>query len=196
MDFRKLQFNKMSINASQISVVPFIEEVVSHFEEQASLQNIKLSVEYDQNNFIIWSDPSMLEKIIFNLLSNAFKATPANGSITVQINKPEELISLPLVTKTKSLEAIEIIVKDTGLGIKKENLNKVFDRFFQGNEKNNQYNGGTEICLELLKNFVDLHKGKVILTSKENIGTQFKIYFPLGYEHLKENAINKFKDLS
>lgn len=194
MDFRKLQFNKMSINASQISVVPFIEEVVSHFEEQASLQNIKLSVEYDQNNFIIWSDPSMLEKIIFNLLSNAFKATPANGSITVQINKPEKLISLPLVTKTKSLEAIEIIIKDTGLGIKKENLHKVFDRFFQGNEKNNQYNGGTGIGLELVKNFVDLHKGKVILTSKENIGTQFKIYFPLGYEHLKENTNNKFKE--
>tara|TARA_B110000003_G_scaffold96909_1_gene99044 strand:- start:13827 stop:18026 length:4200 start_codon:yes stop_codon:yes gene_type:complete len=191
MDFRKLQFNKMSINASQINIVPFIEEVVSHFQEEASLKNIMLSVEYDQDDFIIWSDPSMLEKIIFNLLSNAFKATPAEGLITIQINNPSNLIHLPLVNKNTPVKAIEIIIKDTGLGIKKENIKKVFDRFYQANEINEQYYGGTGIGLELVKNFVDLHKGKIVLKSKENIGTQFKIYFPLGYSHLKENDINK-----
>ena len=191
MDFRKLQFNKMSINASQINIVPFIEEVVGHFEEEASLNNILLSVEYDQYDLIIWSDPSMLEKITFNLLSNAFKATPAEGLITIQINNPSNLIHLPLVHETNPVKAIEIIIKDTGLGIKKENLTKVFDRFYQANEMNEQYYGGTGIGLELVKSFVDLHKGKIVLTSKENIGTQFKIYFPLGYSHLKENNINK-----
>jgi signal transduction histidine kinase len=191
MDFRKLQFNKMSINASQINIVPFIEEVVGHFEEEASLNNILLSVEYDQYDLIIWSDPSMLEKITFNLLSNAFKATPAEGLITIQISNPSDLIHLPLVHETNPVKAIEIIIKDTGLGIKKENLTKVFDRFYQANEMNEQYYGGTGIGLELVKSFVDLHKGKIVLTSKENIGTQFKIYFPLGYSHLKENNINK-----
>jgi len=191
MDFRKLQFNKMTINASQINIVPFVEEVVSHFEEEASLKNMILSVEYDQKNFIIWSDPSMLEKIIFNLLSNAFKATPNGGLITVQINKPTDLILLPLVDKSSPVEALEIIIKDTGLGIKKENLHKVFNRFYQANEKSEQYYGGTGIGLELVKNFIDLHKGKIILKSKENVGTEFKIYFPFGYSHLKEDAINK-----
>ena len=191
MDFRKLQFNKMSINASKINVVPFIEEVVGHFQEEASLKNIILSVEYDQDDFMIWSDPSMLEKIIFNLLSNAFKATPAEGLITIHINDPKELIVLPLVHKSTPVKAIEIIIKDTGLGIKKENIHKVFDRFYQANEMNEQYYGGTGIGLELVKNFVDLHKGKIILTSEENIGTQFKIYFPYGYSHLKEDNINK-----
>jgi signal transduction histidine kinase len=186
MDFRKLQFNKMVINASQINIVPFIEEVVSHFEEEASLKNIILSVEYDQDDFIIWSDPSMLEKIIFNLLSNAFKATEAEGLITVQINNPTDLISLPLVNETEPVKALEIIIKDTGLGIKRENINKVFDRFYQANEMNEQYYGGTGIGLELVKSFIDLHKGKIVLTSKENVGTQFKIYLPFGHSHFHQ----------
>lgn len=191
MDFRKLEFSKMSINASKIKVIPFIEEVASHFEEEASLKNIILSVEYDQDDFIIWSDPSMLEKIIFNLLSNAFKATLPQGLITIHINDPKELILLPLIDESIPVKAIEIIIEDSGIGIKKENIDRVFDRFYQGNEMNDQYYGGTGIGLELVKNFVDLHKGKIVLKSEENIGTQFKIYFPYGHSHLKENNINK-----
>ena len=191
MDFRKLQFNKMSINASKINVIPFIKEVTSHFEEEASLKNIILSVDYNEDNISIWSDPSMLEKIIFNLLSNAFKATPEGGFITIQINKPKHFILLPLVDENNPVPVIEIIIKDTGIGIKEKNIEKVFDRFYQVNEMNDQYYGGTGIGLELVKSFVDLHKGKIELTSKENTGTQFTIYIPLGYSHLKEENINK-----
>ena len=191
MDFRKLQFNKMTINASQINIIPFIQEVVSHFEEEAFLKNIMLTVDYDQDDLMIWSDPSMLEKIIFNLLSNAFKATPIGGLITVQVNQSPVLIDLPLVNKNKPIEALEIVIRDTGLGIKAENLTKVFDRFYQADEMNEQYYGGTGIGLELVKNFVNLHKGKIVLTSKENVGTQFKIFFPLGYHHLKIADVNK-----
>jgi len=191
MDFRKLQFNKMSINASKINIIPFIEEVVGHFKEEATLKHIILSVEYDENDISIWSDPSMLEKIIFNLVSNAFKATPESGLITIQINQPKDFILLPLVDKNDPVPVIEIIIKDTGIGIKEENLEKVFDRFYQANEMNDQYYGGTGIGLELVKSFVDLHKGKIVLASKEKLGTQFKIYLPLGYSHLKEDSINK-----
>ncbi|WP_031443045.1 MULTISPECIES: hybrid sensor histidine kinase/response regulator transcription factor [Arenibacter] len=191
MDFRKLQFNKMTINASQINVVPFIEEVVGHFEEEALLNKIELSVEYDNEDISIWSDPSMLEKIVFNLLSNAFKATPTGGAISVQINASQDLVVLPLINETEPVEVIEIIIKDTGLGIKEENIDKVFDRFYQANEMNEQYYGGTGIGLEMVKSFIDLHKGKIVLTSKEKAGTQFKIYFPLGYSHLNIQNINR-----
>jgi len=149
-----------------------------------------LTVDYDQDDLMIWSDPSMLEKIIFNLLSNAFKATPIGGLITVHVNQSPVLIDLPLVNKNKPIEALEIIIRDTGLGIKAENLTKVFDRFYQADEMNEQYYGGTGIGLELVKNFVNLHKGKIVLTSEENVGTQFKIYFPLGYQHFKVADIN------
>ena len=190
MDFRKLQFNKLSINASQINLVPFVKEVVSHFEEEAILKNISLNVEHDSADLLIWSDPSMLEKIIFNLLSNAFKASSIKGLITIEIKNAKDLILLPLVDTNKPVEAVEIIVKDTGVGIEEKDIPKVFDRFYQGNESNGQYYGGTGIGLEMVKNFVDLNKGKIILTSKKNVGTQFKIYLPLGYNHLKENTIN------
>lgn len=193
MDFRKLQFNKMPVNASKINAIPFIEEITSHFQEEAILKSIDFSVEYDENNIFIWSDPSMLEKIIFNLISNAFKATPKGGLVTIQINKPKDLILLPLVDENNPVPVIEIIIKDTGLGIKEENLDKVFDRFYQANEMNDQYYGGTGIGLELVKSFVDLHKGKIVLTSKENVGTQFKIYLPLGHSHIKEDSINTKK---
>ena len=85
MDFRKLQFNKMSINASKFDIITFIKEVASHFEEEAVQRNIILSVESLDQNISIWADPSMLEKIIFNLLSNAFKATKDNGMVSITI---------------------------------------------------------------------------------------------------------------
>ena len=195
MDFRKLQFNKMSINASQINIVPFIEEVVSHFEEEAALKNIFLSLDYKQKEYTLWSDPSMLEKIIFNLLSNAFKATPADGSITIEINKPKRLALLPLVDEVKPVEVIEIVIKDTGIGIAKENQDKVFQRFYENNSnhENNKAGGGIGIGLELVKSFVDLHKGKIEIKSTLNVGTQFNLYFPLGYAHLNEENLKKNK---
>jgi len=185
MDFRKLQFNKMSINASKIDLIPFVEEVSSHFEEEANEKNIILSVDYSENPINIWGDPSMLEKIIFNLLSNAFKVTPTNGMVSIFINKKNTKVNFPLVDSEKLLECIEIIIEDTGAGIKKENITKIFDRFYQVTEFDKQYYGGTGIGLEVVRNFIELHKGKIEVSSKLNIGTQFKIQLPRGNSHLK-----------
>ena len=185
MDFRKLQFNKMSINASKIDLIPFAEEVSSHFEEEANEKNIILSVDYSEKPINIWGDPSMLEKIIFNLLSNAFKVTPTNGMVSIFINKKNTKVNFPLVDSEKLLECIEIIIEDTGAGIKKENITKIFDRFYQVTEFDKQYYGGTGIGLEVVRNFIELHKGKIEVSSKLNIGTQFKIQLPRGNSHLK-----------
>jgi len=187
MDFRKLQFNKMSINASAINLISFVEEVVSHFEEEALSKNIILSIDFTEEEIEIWSDPTMLEKIIFNLMSNAFKAiVNDDGFITVTISKPSSKMLLPLVDELNPVPVVELRIKDNGLGIKKENISKVFDRFYQVNEMDNQYYGGTGIGLELVRNFVDLHKGKIELSSEINNGSEFKLYFPLGYSHLTE----------
>ncbi|MDA8859180.1 response regulator [Flavobacteriaceae bacterium] len=185
MDFRKLQFNKMSVNASKINLIPFIEEVSSHFEGEATEKNIILSVDYSENPINVWGDPSMLEKIIFNLLSNAFKVTPTNGMVSIYINMSRNKINFPLIDPEKLLESIEIIIEDTGSGIKKENINKIFDRFYQVTEFDKQYYGGTGIGLEVVRNFIELHKGKIEVSSKLNIGTQFKIQLPNGNKHLE-----------
>jgi len=185
MDFRKLQFNKMSVNASKIDLIPFIEEVSSHFEEEANEKNIILSVDYSEMPINVWGDPSMIEKIIFNLLSNAFKVTPTNGMVSIYINKKNTKVNFPLIDSDNLLESIEIIIEDTGAGIKKENINKIFDRFYQVTEFDKQYYGGTGIGLEVVRNFIELHKGKIEVSSKLNIGTQFKIQLPRGNSHLK-----------
>ncbi|MEK9603091.1 MAG: two-component regulator propeller domain-containing protein [Flavobacteriaceae bacterium] len=193
MDFRKLQFNKTAINTSRILVVPFVDEVLSHFEEEAIIKSITLDFEYEEKDIIIWTDQSMLEKIIFNLLSNAFKATPVGGKITVSIQQPLKYVLLPLVNDNEPVQAIRIVIKDNGIGIKKENKDKIFDRFFHSNEKENTYKGGSGIGLELVKHFIELNKGKIVLKSKENKGSKFKIYLPAGNSHLEDNYEPKKK---
>ena len=184
MDFRKLQFNKMSINASQFEIVTFVKEVVSHFEEEAVQRNIILSVENQQENTSIWADPSMLEKIIFNLLSNAFKATKDNGMVSINIQIPLQPIDFPLLNGKEDFYGIEISILDSGIGIDKKDLEHIFTRFYQSNEMDKQYYGGTGIGLEVVKNFIDLHMGIIEVRSEQKKGTEFKILLPLGSKHL------------
>jgi CheY-like chemotaxis protein/AraC-like DNA-binding protein len=197
MDFRKLQFNKMSINASKFDIVSFVNEVASHFEEEAGERNIILSVDSPQENISIWADPSMLEKIIFNLLSNAFKATKDNGMVSIKIQVPLKPIDFPLLNNEEEQYGIEIIIQDSGIGIDKKDLEHIFTRFYQSNEMDKQYYGGTGIGLEVVKSFIDLHMGLIEVRSEQKKGTEFKIKLPLGNKHLnlsKSNFNSKIND--
>nr|WP_242528062.1 hybrid sensor histidine kinase/response regulator transcription factor [Muricauda sp. CAU 1633] len=189
MDFRKLEINKFSAKASELEVISFVTEIAGHFDEEAALRNIILMVESDDDRISLWSDPSLLEKVIFNILSNAFKVTPDNGFITVGVFKCGQEIVFPLVDDQEQVQALEIYIEDTGHGIKKDELEKIFERFYQVKEMNSQYYGGTGIGLEMVKSFVDLLKGKVIVESEEGVGTKFRIFLPLGNNHFKENEL-------
>ena len=187
MDFRKLQFNKMEVNVSKFDLIPFVQEVASHFEEEAVQRNIDLEVERKANELDIWADPSMLEKIIFNLLSNAFKATKEGGKVTLRIHETKKEMYFPLIQDKKQTPGICISIADSGIGIKTKELDKIFSRFYQVKELDKQYYGGTGIGLEVVKSFVDLHKGIIDVKSQDNVGTQFKLYFPKGNEHFNKN---------
>jgi len=189
MDFRRLQFNKIAVNASEIAIVNLVEEVAGHFEEEALQKNIMLSVEYDDSSMRIWGDLSMLEKIIFNILSNAFKVTPENGVVTVNICRGNSPVFFPLIDKKEPFPGVEISIEDTGIGIKKEETEKIFERFYQAKEMDKQYYGGTGIGLEVVKSFIDLHKGKITVESKEGTGTKFRVFLPLGNEHFKTSEL-------
>ncbi len=193
MDFRKLNMNKLTLNASQIDAFNFIKEIVEHFQEEAFEKNILLSTETDGKDFDFWGDPGLLEKVIYNLLSNAFKATPENGVISIGVYEYKEKVVFPLVDPKQAVEAIEIIIEDTGSGIGQEDLEHIFERFYRAKDRNQQYYGGsgTGIGLELVQSFVQLHKGVVKVESSEGEGTKFTLLFALGNEHLKnpETAI-------
>ena len=186
MDFRKLQLNKFSLKVSKIDAVDFTKEVVEHFKEEATLKNIALMLETPEEDISVWSDQGMLEKVLFNILSNAFKITPDNGTITVGLSKCEKGKRFPLVDDKKPMEGIEIFIEDTGSGISQEEVKNVFERFYQVKNMNSQYYGGTGIGLEVVKSFVDLLKGTVEVESEETVGTKFRIFLPLGKEHFEQ----------
>ncbi len=195
MDFRKLQYNKITVNASEISIIPFVKEVTSYFDEEASERNIMLAVESDLSPLSVWADPGMLEKIIFNILSNAFKVTPEHGAITVSVFRSNKQVILPLINEKEPLSTLEIRIEDTGSGIKKEEISNIFERFYQAKEMNKQYYGGTGIGLEVVRNFIDLHKGKILVESKEGVGTTFKILLALGKEHFDTSELFVSKNI-
>jgi len=183
MDFRKLDINKLNVKVSELEAVSFVNEITGHFEEEAILKDIHFLIESEETAITLWSDPSMLEKVIFNILSNAFKITPDRGIITVSIFRCANEIIFPLINETESFQALEISIEDTGTGIGKKDLEKVFERFYQVEKMNSQYYGGTGIGLEVVKSFLDLLKGKIIVESEEGLGTKFRIFLPLGNAH-------------
>ncbi|OHX64350.1 hypothetical protein NH26_22420 [Flammeovirga pacifica] len=176
MDFRKLNSNSMLLKAQYLNPEEVIEESILFFEEEAESRqiNIKISKDYQQE-IKIYIDESMVEKIIFNLFSNAFKLMENEGEINIDLSYTDEYF--------------RISVKDTGPGISPENLNKVFDRFYQVDSHQDAYYGGTGVGLEVVKQFVELHKGKVAVESKVNEGTVFHMDFPMGKNHLPSDQI-------
>ena len=189
MDFRKLQFNKLTVNACEIEAVSFINEVSSYFREEAEQQEINFSTTSPHNKITLWADPGMLEKILFNILSNAFKVTSEKGSININISIPEEKKILPLIDKNNPISIIQIRIEDTGSGIKQEEIDQIFQRFYQVKEINSQYYGGTGIGLEVVQSFISLHKGKIEVESEEGKGTIFHLFFAQGNTHFSSSEI-------
>ena len=189
LDFRKLELDKVRVKASRINLVLFIKNTISHFKEEVLAKQINLSVDADSPGIPVWGDGSMLEKIFFNLLSNAIKITPNGGSINVEVQLKQEKIIMPLVDAHKAIGVVEITNSDSGPGIDEEQVNKIFERFYQVENLNNTYYGGTGIGLEVVKSFVHLHKGNIEVKSELGKGTSFSIYLPLGKDHFNKNQL-------
>ena len=188
MDFRKMQFGKIQLRVKETDLLAVVKNVTSYYEEEALYRNINLNIAHEEiDQTLVWADPSMLEKIIFNLLSNAFKATKESGTIAVDVRYHEGGVVFPLIDKIQPQDAFEVIIKDSGIGIKKENIRNIFERFYQDKNNNEQYYGGTGIGLEVVRKFVDYHKGKIEVESEQELGTSFKIFFAAGKAHFSED---------
>lgn len=189
LDFRKLELNKVKIRAKEINLVAFTKNIIAHFKEEALNRNIQLLIDAEVFQLFVWADESMLEKIIFNILSNAFKATPDGGTININLLSDDKTYNLPLVDATNKINAVEINISDTGPGLEKEEVDFIFERFYQVEKLNKTYYGGTGIGLEVVRSFVELHKGKIEVKSEVGIGTTFKILLPLGSNHFNKHEL-------
>ncbi|GAB3338375.1 two-component regulator propeller domain-containing protein [Marivirga atlantica] len=187
MDFNTLKFNTVSLQVSEIEIVGFVRDIVDYFAEEASLRQIQIFIESTDEQLKDWLDPNMFEKIMFNLISNAIKFTPDGGTIKVKIEDKTSIGETNLAKAGTSLsDYYTVSVEDTGAGLDKKNLSKIFDRFYQVNNLNKAYYGSTGIGLEVVKEFVELNKGKIDVESALNKGTTFTITFPKGKAMFKE----------
>ncbi len=170
MDFRKIEEGKMHINASKLDIGNFVIEIANEFKDLARKKHISLNVKNRISGLHIFFDQSMLDKVLFNLLSNAFKFTEENGIINVTIDQEKEQ------------EKIIIKIEDNGIGMSSIDVEHAFDLFYQGHSSTFK---GTGLGLSLSKELIHAHDGTIMIDSKKGHGTSFTITLP--FEQNKNN---------
>lgn len=163
LELRKFDVGKMQVHWSEQDLVAFIRDIVSDFKVKAKSQQIDLQFICPFEELPLAFDVEKLDKVFFNLISNAFKYTASGGMIHV--------------TLLKNLDFVDILVADSGLGMTEEEKNNAFDLFYQGHQTNKHL--GTGLGLALSKEYVLLHQGKIELSTEKGKGTIFKISLPM-----------------
>ena len=174
LDFRKIQNKKMKIQVQRVNVVAFVRKVMDNFESLAEEHNIDFLFETEKDELYLWVDEDKLEKIVFNLLSNAFKYTPGGKLIRVFIHEDEGTVSVG--------------VQDQGIGIAENKKKSLFVRFENLVDKNLFNQASTGIGLSLVKELVEMHKAVISVDSKLGEGSCFKVDFLKGKEHYDDTV--------
>ena len=184
LDIRKSEENLMKLKVAEGNIFKFVNEVVLSFKGLARQRNIRLDFVSDKKEIPLWYDRDQMEKVLYNLISNAIKFTPEEGRIEVGLAKKE------------GGKHVLFWVKDTGNGIPPDQLEHIFDRFYQV-EKNQEAmrKGGTGIGLALAKSIVEAHHGKIWAESPEGQGAEFYVELLTGESHFsEEEKIAGFQD--
>jgi len=171
LDFRKQEQGFEKFKYSNQDIYSFLDEIYLSFKEYARNKQIGFEFPDKNRNLEVWFDVVQLEKVIYNLFSNAFKYTPSGGTISLSV---QELTN-----------SVIIQISDTGVGITEKSLDKIFDRFYQVDNLNNSK--GTGIGLALAKSIIESHKGKINVRSTEGEGTTFLVELPLGDGHIADS---------
>ncbi|MCP4155554.1 MAG: response regulator, partial [bacterium] len=175
------------------NIVPFVQHIFSSFQLIARANDIQLEFQKSRDNIQVYFDSQKMEEVFYNIMINAVKYTPAGGKLTVRTQfrplKPEfEEFDIENITSEFSGH-VEISIIDTGRGITKDQLESIFERFYQANGDKERLNTGTGIGLSIVKEIVDLHKGEIQVKSEPGTGTRFIIRLRLGHDHLKSGDI-------
>ena len=188
IDFRRLNAGKMKLAFSILDFGNFLNLIIKNFEFIISKKEINLCLNLPEGPFPLWFDPSKMEDILYNLLSNAFKYTNQGGDIIVSLNKTKQ--KLPWTKK--SVDCAQLDVFNSGSQIPADKLDMIFVRFYTGDEKH----GGSGIGLAFAKSLVELHHGTISVKS-DSEGVTFEVCFPLGDTHLsdEEKVIESYYEL-
>lgn len=170
LDFRKVEGKQEKLAVREIDLVPFVGEIKSYFDSMASVRAISYTFTSSIKQCTLWIDPDLLEKVFFNLLSNAFKFTPEGGSVRIEL--------------TEEGDRIFIQVIDTGSGIQPANLPHLFDRFYTEDRSM-----GTGIGLHLVKEYIHMHGGEIRVESEPGQRTTFTVCLRKGKAHFEDSDL-------
>jgi signal transduction histidine kinase/DNA-binding response OmpR family regulator/ligand-binding sensor domain-containing protein len=188
LEISKLETGKISLQVSRGDLVGFVRKIVLSFLSLAESKNIEYTYEFPETSGEFYFDPEKLDKILINLISNAFKFTPEGGEVKIGYKYiiPDG-IDYPVW--------VEISVSDTGEGIPNEHLDRIFNRFYQVSDSAQLDNIGTGIGLALTKELVEIYRGEISVESRVGTGSTFKVKLPVSKDKFLEDEIgDPFKD--
>ncbi|MGE5342563.1 MAG: two-component regulator propeller domain-containing protein [Candidatus Omnitrophota bacterium] len=190
LELAKFDSGKMKLRATLQNITPFLRSVILCFESLASQSKIDLTFQSDSEDIPLYFDPDKLERVVINIVSNAFNYTPSGGTIAVSVRH--------IIGTAYPEGSIEIVVRDTGSGIPSDELPYIFDRFYRGKGSYENRRKGTGIGLALVKDLVELHRGQIDVQSNylpnQAGGTIFVIRLPLGNAHLQPDEMIHISD--
>lgn len=179
LEIRKIETGNQRLHVEKTDCQHFFSEVFDAFSEVAKKNQISYKLSLLPICSDVWIDREKVEIILYNLLSNSFKFTPAEGKIELHIDMQEHGID----------RRLHLRVIDSGLGIPNEHLDKLFDRFYQVAEAKNMNHSGTGIGLSLVKDLIDLMHGTIDVESNEGIGTKFSVEIPASLNAYAEDEL-------
>jgi signal transduction histidine kinase/DNA-binding response OmpR family regulator len=173
IDYRKIEYDKQQISVSRNNLVEFARDILDSFQHNAKKRNISLNLVTKEPVIMAWYDVNLLDKVFFNLISNALKFSNENGRIQLIFSRNEDMI--------------HIAVQDNGIGVEANEAEHVFDQFYQAD---NGLAKGSGLGLALAKEIIALHLGTISVTSKKWQGTTFSIQLPADNKHA-DTAVQK-----
>lgn len=180
LDLSKIEAGKLKLEASRSNLSSFVKGIAEAFETIAEKKDITLKIQIEKQNIDAYFDKDKMQKIVTNLLSNAFKFTMESGEVELKLFETAR-------------NSVMLSVRDSGVGISEKDLPKIFDRFYQSDSSTTRESGGTGIGLALTKELVELHGGKIAIDSKEGEWTEVTVDLPHGKDHLREDQIVKLE---
>ena len=185
LELSKLESGEFRMKVSYTEMNSFLRKILSTFESLTERQNIRLKFNRSPEDIHLYIDREKIEEVFNNLISNAIKFTPENGTISMNISMDEN-----------RSDYVRIFVSDTGIGIKQADLSHIFDRFYQVDSSQTREYEGTGIGLAIVKELVQLHKGIISVKSSEGKGTEFCIQLPMGKDQYSNEPNVEFVEIS
>lgn len=175
LDLAKLEAGSMELRARELDLVPFARRATETFSSEAERRGVALQFQTSEPRLLAYVDREKVENVVYNLVTNALKATGPGGKVVVSVQTDE------------GGQHAEVVVRDTGGGIGADELPHIFDRFYQA--ETGRLRGGTGIGLSLVREMVELHHGDVRVESVSGFGSTFTVRLPLGRAHLGDHEV-------